>query len=187
MTNPPKRSQRLAGSNHNERKLVMTNPMPKSNPVSLQDLKRGPNWKHGLSGTPEFAAWRTMINRCYNPKNSSYANYGGRGISVCAEWRDSPIRFINDMGERPSPTHSIDRIDNNGNYEPKNCRWATWSAQALNRRDTIFETINGITKSLGEWSKESELSPNTVYMRYWRGKRGPDLVAPRCQGKRTDL
>ncbi|HFK1476726.1 hypothetical protein OCF13_26385 [Bacillus tropicus] len=89
---------------------------------------------HGNSKTPEYSAIISIIGRCENPKNPEYNNYGGRGISVCERWRSSPGLFVEDMGERPSPNHSIDRIDVNGNYEPSNCRWATLSEQGHNKR-----------------------------------------------------
>lgn len=84
--------------------------------------------------TPEYTAWRGMKERCHNQNNSHYHNYGGRGISVCAEWRDNFEAFFAHLGPRPSPNYSVDRIDNNRNYEPGNIRWATVRQQALNKQ-----------------------------------------------------
>lgn len=83
---------------------------------------------------PLYKTWSNMVSRCCNEDDSSYANYGGRGIEVCDEWRNSFEAFAADMGIPPSPEHSIDRRDNDGNYTPENCRWATKSQQMRNRR-----------------------------------------------------
>lgn len=84
--------------------------------------------------TPEFIAWQNMVARCSNPQHPSFRYYGGRGINVCERWRSSYENFLADMGRRPSPDLTLDRINNNGNYEPDNCRWATHSDQMRNRR-----------------------------------------------------
>jgi hypothetical protein len=91
------------------------------------------SWRKGLKKSIEYSTWQTMIVRCEYPKAKGYERYGGRGIKVCERWRNSFENFLADMGRRPSSKHSIDRIDNDGNYEPGNCRWATDDIQNANR------------------------------------------------------
>lgn len=88
-------------------------------------------FRHGSVNTPEYNTWSSMLRRCNNANNRSYPRYGGRGIRVCDQWNDF-VGFLRDMGRKPSPDHSLDRIDNNGNYEPGNCRWATRVQQSRN-------------------------------------------------------
>lgn len=110
---------------------------------------------HGLSYVPEYNVWRNMRKRCGSPRNDNYPRYGGRGITVCARWLHSFSNFYKDMGPRPSNKHQIDRIDSSGNYEPANCRWVTIDIQSRNRRikNTCRRlTLNGVTKTVQEWS-----------------------------------
>jgi hypothetical protein len=101
---------------------------------------------HGMTGTVVYQAWLAMKARCGNPNGANYANYGARGITICDRWIESFENFLADMGERPGPGHSLDRIDPNGNYEPGNCRWATSKEQYENRRVSLSR-IAGRTAS----------------------------------------
>ena len=103
--------------------------------------------------TPEYNAWSSMKRRCLNSKTPSFKDYGGRGIRICDEWSRSFIEFLADVGLRPTPYHSLDRINNDGHYEPSNCRWASRRQQALNRRNTRFLVFEGDHVTLTELSE----------------------------------
>lgn len=99
----------------------------------------------------EFYSWCNMRRRCYEITNDRYHRYGGRGIIVCDRWLNSFENFFADMGEKPSQKHSIEREDNDGNYEPSNCYWGTKKEQANNRSSNVFIEHNGIVKTITDW------------------------------------
>lgn len=107
--------------------------------------------KHKAKGTPEHNSWRGMRERCDNPNNNHYAQYGGRGITYCERWKEFTT-FLSDMGARP-PGCTLDRIDNNGNYGPDNCRWSSPSCQSRNSQRTVHVTYNGKTMCIKDWAK----------------------------------
>lgn len=123
----------------------------------------------GRDASAEYSAWSSMIQRCTNQKGAGYHRYGGRGIAVCDRWRTSYETFLADMGRRPSPQHSVDRKDNDGNYEPGNCRWATVKEQGRNRRTNHTITARGRTATLIEWAELSGIRAGTIYERLRRG------------------
>jgi hypothetical protein len=114
-----------------------------------------------------------MLARCYNPNHTSYPDYGERGITGCDRWRYSLENYNTDiaaiLGPKPSPDHTIDRIDYNGNYEPSNIRWATKKEQQRNTRRNIRLTHNGQTKCIAEWAEVLNMSIRTLYSRYRLG------------------
>lgn len=114
--------------------------------------------------SPEWCAWQAMRRRCFNSKSKNFHWYGGRGITVCQRW-SIYANFLADMGRRPSAAHSLDRIDNNGNYEPGNCRWATWKEQERNRRDNRILQHGEQSKPLSQWADEYGLRQDTFRRR----------------------
>lgn len=120
--------------------------------------------RHGVSDTKIHRAWMGIRRRCENPKNAAWENYGGRGIRVCERWAVFE-NFMYDMGQPPSPTHEIDRIDVNGNYEPGNCRWITPKEQNRNKRNSILVEYNGRVQCLSAWGEEVGLCVGTLRQR----------------------
>jgi hypothetical protein len=116
--------------------------------------------KHGLHGTRTYVSWISMVNRCTNSKLAIYKRYGGRGITVCDRWREFE-NFLADMGERPEGM-SLDRIDNNGNYDPGNCRWANDRQQSENRRSTRWIEHDGMRLSVSEWARRLGVNRATL-------------------------
>lgn len=136
----------------------------------------GSNQINGSKRTPEYTSWAKMKGRCLNMDNDNYHHYGGRGIIVCERWMVFE-NFLQDMGNRPKGT-SLERLNVNGNYEKSNCTWASRWEQSNNRRDTVRITINGITKSRGQWCLETGINVATVRGRVKRGWSPEDLFKP---------
>lgn len=122
------------------------------------------NSTHGLSGSPEFRVWQGINQRCHDPNCISFKNYGARGITVCERWLEFAA-FYEDMGPRPSAAHQIERDDNNGNYEPSNCRWATQLAQANNKRSNVRVAHAGRVLTISQWSRKLGVEYATLRQR----------------------
>lgn len=118
-----------------------------------------------------------MKERCYNPNNKSYADYGGRGIVVCDRWLERIENFVEDMGDRP-PGMTLDRIDPNGNYEPSNCRWLSKADQARNTRRNVFLTIDGQKLTVSQWAERTGTNRRTIEARLRRGLTAEAAIAP---------
>lgn len=120
---------------------------------------------HGLSHRcSEYTTWASMLDRCRNPASTYYSRYGGRGITVCGQWQRFE-NFYADMGDRPSPDHSLDRIDNDGPYSPENCRWATRSEQGQNKCNNRWITYNGRTMRIAEWAEVTGIPVRAIKVR----------------------
>lgn len=119
---------------------------------------------HGKTGTRVYGIWKHIITRCTNRRAKAFPRYGGKGVKVCSRWR-SFQNFYADMGDPPSRIHSIDRRDNDGDYTPENCRWATPVQQQNNTSRNVKISINGRTQTLAEWCRELRLNYSTVHAR----------------------
>lgn len=140
--------------------------------------------KHGLSKVPEYQIWKAMKARCYNQNHKNYADYGGRGITVCEKWKNDFAAFYTDMGKRPTRAHSIDRIDNDKGYAQGNCRWSSQKEQTSNTRRTVTVQIGGAVKLVSEIEQETGIKSSTLYHRIAAGCRETELVRP-IYGKRS--
>ena len=134
--------------------------------------------RHGKSKTPEFRIWAGMHHRCIDtlPKNARV--YLDKGIRVCERWtgKEGFANFLQDLGPRPSPSHSIDRIDLNGNYCPENCRWADWVTQNNNRRCTRYLTHAGVTLSVAQWAVKKAVPVKRLYKRAYAGWSDSEIL-----------
>jgi hypothetical protein len=135
------------------------------------------------AGDPErrkvYRVWAKMISRCFNKDDRNYRRYGARGITVCDRWRNSFESFFADMGRRPTQDHSIDRINNDGNYEPTNCRWATRDEQAVNRRTNRIVEYDGDRLTVSQWSRKVGIKAGTLRHRLVNGwSAGDALMTP---------
>lgn len=136
------------------------------------DVTRERSVSHGETNSPTYRSWHSMKDRCLRSLATGFDRYGERGITICDRWLNSFEAFRDDMGERPSLDYSIDRIDNNGNYEPGNCRWATRTEQANNRKKQkprLLIEFNGESLTVNEWAKRIGVQPGTIHHRRWRG------------------
>lgn len=126
-----------------------------------------------------------MKARCERESEKAFKHYGGRGIKVCERWQEFS-NFFKDMGQPPTPAHTIERIDNDGPYSPDNCRWATMDEQRLNTRKTIRITVNGVTKCLAEWSRIYGINYGTLQYRItYMGLKPPELFSAHDYSRRN--
>lgn len=133
---------------------------------------------HGMYKSPEYKTWDNMITRCTRPSHKHYKHYGGRGIYICSEWRKSFLAFYSYVGPKPTPKHTIERIDSNLGYEPGNVKWATSKEQGRNTSRNVLLTVNGTTKTKAEWAEELGINYSTVNNRLWQGKSLEEALAP---------
>jgi hypothetical protein len=149
-----------------------------------KEAERKRRWRE--KSPEEYASWAAMITRCENPNVKEFMSHSGRGIKVCDRWKDSFADFLADMGPRPSPQHSIDRINVNGNYEKSNCRWASTKEQAENKRNTVMIEFNGRKQSVATLAREMGISRKTVHARIkkgWPAERLFDPLFSNCRAK----
>ena len=128
------------------------------------------------NGNRTYKLWSAMKDRCFNPGSKHYHRYGGRGITMCKEWVEDYAAFISAVGERPEGA-TLDRIDNNGNYEPNNVRWATKQEQANNRVTNVVITHEGLTMTLADWARHKGWKYGLLTSRWKKGLRGDELLA----------
>lgn len=130
---------------------------------------KGRGYRHGMRYTSEYRTWQDIQRRCHDQSRSDYSRYGGKGTVVCKRWRDSFLAFYEDMGPKPTPKHSIGRINNDGDYEPANCRWETAEQQANNKSSSHYLTHDGVTLTVAQWGRKLDISEKVLRRRLSRG------------------
>lgn len=130
--------------------------------MALQIPRKAKYEKHGMRGTPEYRAWQGMRRRCHDPKDKNYPEYGAKGVTVALEWQTSFLAFFQEIGLRPTPKHSVDRINGMKGYEPGNVRWATAEEQAANRRYCHHLDLNGETLTIQQAARKAGIHPMTL-------------------------
>lgn len=143
------------------------------------DLARERMTTHGMTGSAEFDIWRAIKARCYNANHGKFSRYGGRGISVCTRWKNSFANFFADMGRRPTPSHSVHRVNNDAGYSPKNCVWATATEQARNKSNSLHITYCGETLTPVQWASRIGISAATIRERLAEGLSTDIVLGPR--------
>lgn len=169
------------GTKSTIRATLLRNGKSKSCIACSNKANVGASFKHGhatvCGASKEYYTWNSMIGRCHNVKHRQYSEYGGRGITVCEEWRKSFINFFNDMGPKPSPSLSLDRMDNNKGYYKGNCRWATKSEQQRNTRANKYIEHNGEKLLLTDWAKRLKTGGTSIRQMLKRGKSFSEVIS----------
>ncbi len=133
--------------------------------------------KHGMSRSPEYKAWDGARERCFNPKNKKYPIYGGRGIRVCERWRRSFMNFIFDMGQKPTPQHTLERKDGTLGYDKNNCVWALYTVQNNNRSSNRHLVVGGVKMTVAQASKATGIPHATILSRLDVGKSDQEAIS----------
>ena len=131
---------------------------------------------HGMTKTKEYTTWQGIKRRCNNPNDPGYKNYGGRGIKISDNWVNSFENFFADIGKAPGKDYTIERKSVDGDYTKENCCWATKDVQGNNKRNTLFLTVNGVTKTCAQWAEENGVSYNCMYSRIKKGLSPKDCI-----------
>lgn len=155
---------------------------------STKEFMREAKLTHGLSKSSEYSIWRAMLVRCYTKHHPTYKSHGARGIKVCKRWHKFEA-FYADLGPRPNSHLCLERLDNNKNYTPTNCIWATYKQQENNRRDNINITYDGLTMTVSEWGDKLGIGSGIIYKRLnrgWNFKKALKTPSLRPQWKRKN-